>query len=132
MVPMINPDFSQEAGIAPGIYEAKIMSCEQRIGQKSGNPFLNWTLNVKGYKVFHSTPIGGPGAGLLKQLVRAAYSPGYDGGPINTDALLGKMIQVKLEKEQDGKYLRVVQVAALQDSFDAHEAPAPGWGWDQQ
>lgn len=126
MAPTINPDFSEESGLAPGIYPAKIIGVEQKVGKESGAPYLNWKLEVEGLWIYHSTPFSGRGAGLFKQLVHATVSPGYDGGPINTDMMVGKSLQVKLEKglNRDGsesKYMRVMEVKALEDSFDSFE-----------
>lgn len=129
-MPEIKPDFSEEMRLptAGNFYDAEIVGVEQRTGQQSGQPYLNWTLKLteSGMKLFYSTPIAGRGAGMFKHLVRCAYMPNYEDGAINTDVIIGRHLSVKLQKKidergQEGRYFEVAEIATPTDSFDSQE-----------
>lgn len=126
---LLQPDFSEEVtGPAPGLYRARIANVEQTFAKSSGNPMVKWKLEVAGpsstFTVWNTTMLAGRGVGFFRRFVEAV-EPSYDGGPIDTDTLIGKTVQVELidEYTQDGKktgYLRVKE--AFQDT-DATDFP---------
>jgi hypothetical protein len=127
MAPMISPDFTESTGLQPGLYIAHIRKGEQK-ESRNGNPYLNWVLEVdtghgKTILMFYATPFSGRGAGLFRTIVQAAHDSNYQSGTINTDLLINKPIQVRLEKETNpdgtqGKYMRVVEVLPVSDAYE--------------
>lgn len=102
-MPLITPDFSEVTeGVPPGVYSARITDCEQRTS-KTGNPYLNWKLELFGspgvnnQTIFHMTPVTGKGAFRLQELYKAATGEAIGKGkPFNTDMLISKEVQVTL------------------------------------
>lgn len=109
---LITPDFTEVTGEIPtGVYAARIKNCETKIAQTSGNPYLNWTLELFGNPtvnnrmVFLSTPVTGKGAFRLQELYKAAIGePLSDKQAFDTDSLISKEITVTLVpgKDKDG------------------------------
>lgn len=108
------PDFSEASGLQPGTYTAHIKSCTEKVSQ-GGNPYLSWVFDVdtgggRSMPVYYSTPYTGRGAGLFRALIQCVF-PNYVDSAVNTDSMIGKPIQVVLEREEGSKYLRVAEVA---------------------
>lgn len=127
MCPLITPDFEEKPQLPPGEYAAKIVGCEMKTSKK-GTPYLSFkfeTLDSRQW-VFTNTGLSGKGAQLFKAIVKAAYMPGYESGPIDTDKLLGRTLNVKCDFQvnpdgTEGKYVQVFDVAPFEDPFDAFE-----------
>src|SRR3954464_7955429 len=97
---LLNPDFSEEVKPpSPGIYRARVISAEQRLSKTSGDPMLNWKIEVAGhgqnFTVWHNTMLSGKGVSFLRRFIQA-IDPSYDGGQIDTDVLIGKTLTVDL------------------------------------
>lgn len=112
----VNPDFSEAIeGIEPGTYAATIDDVSEENAKETGTPFLKWTLKAKSldreFTVFHNTPVTGKGAGILKEFMKAAY-PEYEGGTFNARNVLGREVKLRMGKDQNSRYLRVVEVLA--------------------
>jgi hypothetical protein len=100
-----------------------------KTSQEKQTPYLNWkfeteTDDPKTNKqwVYLNHALSGKGAQILKELVRAARNAEYQTGPVNTDDLIGCVVEVQVEFgiNRDGtqsKYLNVVGVSPL-ESFD--------------
>lgn len=111
MAPLISPDFSQVVELKPGTYKARFTDCQTKQSAK-GDTYLNWKLEVfgnddtalNGKGFTHNTMVTGPGARNFRTLVRATVDANYEGGPIETDQILGKEVQVVLKqgKDRDG------------------------------
>ena len=113
---LIEPDFSEAVESLPaGEYPVRVVGCEQK-DSKAGNVYLNWTLEtfgksseqLNGRKVFHTTPITGKGAGILKAFVKAC---GMEvGGSFDTEELMGAELVVVLAVNPDRAYPEVKAV----------------------
>lgn len=119
---LLNPDFSQEVKPpAPGIYRARVVSVEQKLSKSSGDPMLNWKIEVAGhganFTVWHITMLSGRGVSFLRRFIQA-IDASYVSGPIDTDALIGRTLTVDLV--QDGKYLKIYEA-----SPDTETGPFP-------
>lgn len=121
MCPQINPDFSEALdSLPPGEYKVRVTDSELKTSQ-AGNEYLNWKLSTFGSDdsrmndrvIYHSTPISGKGAGILKQFLKAV---GVDptGGNFDTDMVHGKELAVVvIEDPQGGTFPRVKTVKAI-------------------
>lgn len=130
MAPMIDPTTEAGPQLAPGTYRAQILNCELKTG-KTGSRYLNWKFAVGSQWVFHTNGLTGKGAEVLKDIVRAAKYPDYEGGPINTDDLLGSFITITIDQgvNPDGspsQYMRVLEVAPDRAEFGEWEPGATG------
>lgn len=121
-MPEITPNFEEVADLKPGTYKARITDCGTKTSQK-GDMYLNWKLEVfgnddtrlNGKGFTHNTMITGPGARNFRTLVRATVDANYEGGPVNTDHILGKEVQVVLKqgKDRDGNPSDFPEVATI-------------------
>lgn len=128
MAPLITPDFSEAlefTALTPGTYKARIVGCETKQTQ-AGNTRLLWKLETFGSEktennnrtLWHSTPVSGKGAGILKSFVTAATGE-TPTGPFDTDKILGREIKVTVVDGKDYKtgeptgYAEVKAVAKL-------------------
>lgn len=109
-MPLITPDYSEAQSSQPipsGTYSARIKDCQEKVGKSSGNPYLNWKLEIfdsEKYNnriVFLMTMLSGAGAGKLRDLYEAATGLESDGKPFDTDQLLGKEVKVTLVEARD-------------------------------
>jgi len=124
----LTPDFSQavEMGaLPPGVHKVRVVGAEEKTSQ-AGNQYVSWKLETFGAEVsqlnnrvvFHSTPTTGKGAGILKSFLVAAMGE-LPGGSFDTDAVLGRELQVTTIEEIDRTtgektgYARVKSVAPL-------------------
>lgn len=105
-MPVLTPDYSEavELQVVPaGTYNARIVDAKPMTAKSTGNPYIKWELQIFGAtgdyqkfnnaKLWTNTMLTGRGAGMLKTFVKAV-NPEYDGGPVDTDACMGKGIQV--------------------------------------
>ncbi len=123
-MPLVTPDFSEVSEskpVPPGVYSARITDCESKTS-KAGNPMLNWKLELFGNPdinnriVFTSTMISGKGAFRLQELYKAATGEAIsDRSGFNTDALIGKEVQVTLVegRDQEGNVRSFPDVKAI-------------------
>jgi len=115
-MPMINPDFSEEVdnSLPNGEYGVRVVNVEQKIGKTSGNAYLNWTLETfgeksNGRKIFHSTPIGGKGVGILRQFLKVTGTTVQANGGFDTDETMGKELTVVIVTENDYPKVKAVK-----------------------
>lgn len=133
MAPLVTPDFTERSPLLPGVYKAKIISCEQKTSQK-GTPYLNWKFETQTENpatdrqwVYLSTTFSGKGAQIIKSLVKATVYPGYESGPVNTDELVSCMLKIHVDKSfnpdgTEGKYPQVVDVEPVdREAFDGFD-----------
>lgn len=136
MAPQLQPDFSEEVTPPPpGVYRARIVGAEMKTAKMSGNPMINWKLELAGpngtnFTSYHTTMLAGKGTGFLRRFMEAV-NPNYNGEAIDTDKLNGKTLQVKMVDEinqQTGQktgYLRVGDVSPDPDSSPFPESEIP-------
>ncbi len=114
-MPLIQPNYdeSEVHRLPAGRYLARILSCEQRTGKESGNPYLAWKLETvsgepakHGQWLYYNTPISGAGVFRLKELASAAIA-NYDGGPFDTDLAVGREVMIDVIYKPDSKYASV-------------------------
>src|SRR3990167_4475074 len=124
-MPNISPDYTEAEALHPGSYICQIISSEVKKSQK-GNPYVNWKLKTMpgGVIIFHSTPIAGRGAGMLKHFIHCAGDTSYEDGPYDTDILNGVYVSVTVYKniKPDGTespYPKVTKVEACDQSVSA-------------
>lgn len=101
-MPKVNPDFSEDqATLEPGVFLCKILTSEVKVGKSSGNPYVNWKLQVmpNGPWVFHSTPLEGRGSGMFKHMVHCAGDKDYNEGEYDTDELKDRLVSMDLDTE---------------------------------
>lgn len=127
---IIQPNFEEQQGVPPGIYRARFASCEQKTGKTSGKPYLNWKLviehsnpNIHGQWVFLMTGLTGKGATIIREIVRATIDENYESGPIDTDAINGFPVEIRVEQgfNQDGsvsKYPAVTEIMPVSDAAE--------------
>jgi hypothetical protein len=121
-MPEILPDFSEVVEIAKGSYHARLAGVLSKQSQK-GDHMLQWELvivdnadpRLNGKKLKYTTMTSGPGARNFKQLVRATINPTYDGGSVDTDNLLGKIIEIVVKdgKDKEGHPTGFPEVATV-------------------
>ena len=105
------PDFSEAletTQIPPGVYKVRVDSWEAKESKTSGKPYLNWKLVIFGAEgdlhkqnnrpVFLITMLQGPGAGVLKDFLKATLGelPAFEQGWQNQ--CIGKELTVTLTK----------------------------------
>lgn len=109
MCPQINPDFSEVVEITPGEYPARITGSEVKMTQKQ-EPMAQWELTlfgatderVNGRSLRHRTMCVGRGAGMLKQLIKAATGEDLaPGQTFDTEALHGREVLLVVGKGKD-------------------------------
>lgn len=134
MAPMIEPDFTEQPPLE-GTFNARITDCVQKTSA-AGNAYLAWTFTLEdpaanGRKAWLNTTLSGYGAQLMKKVIQAVY-PQYDGGPFDTDSLIGRAVAVNVGpgKNRDGspsQYLNVSDVFPSNDvGFDEFPAGQTG------
>lgn len=128
MAPQISPDFSEAVefvALPPGVHKVRVVACENKTSN-AGNPYLKWKLEtfgaevreLNGRPIWHTTPIMGKGAGILRAFLTAA-NPAYTGGAFEPEEYYGRELQVVTEKDidqrtgEDTGYARVKSVAKL-------------------
>lgn len=94
---LVNPDFSEtQDPLTAGEYPVRVTGVDQKTSQK-GAPYLRWELTTfnsadsknDGRKVWHTTMLAGPGAGMLKGFYKVCTGEDLDGN-FDTEQLLGK------------------------------------------
>jgi hypothetical protein len=101
---MINPNFSQEQSyqpLDPGMYNFKIVACEQGVSNKSQNKYVKWELEeIKSkYKLNYVTMIEGTAVGMFRHFVKSAGIENYDDTAIDEAEILGNLISCKVDNE---------------------------------
>lgn len=122
-MPVIEPDFSEAAGLKPGQYIARIAGSEILTGKISGNPYIKWTLTTvdneipadNNQVVYHTTPHVGKGAAFFRRFVEAVTGEplGEAIASFNTDDLHGRSVLVTLVEETGSDWLKVKAVARV-------------------
>lgn len=128
MCPEITPDFTEALEAIPeGEYAARVTEVEVKTsGDKSKNPgskYLNWKLEtfgknddkLNGRTIYHTTPLSGKGAGILKAFFKAV---GVDtSGSLDTDIIMGRELVVVLKyQDPDDAFPRVKTVKSYDSS----------------
>lgn len=119
MCPQISVDFTEaaEGTLPPGDYPVRIVDSTVRESKTSGNPYINWTLEtfgksedkLNGRKVFHSTPVTGKGAGILRQFL-SAMGESTDIQQLETTDLHGRELVVVIVEDKESTYPKVKTV----------------------
>ena len=101
-MPKVQPNFNDLFKPEPGEYLCKIEQTEIKVGRNSGTQYVSWKLKTQpgNATIFYNTPVEGRGAGLFKHMVHCAGDRGYDGGEYDTDSLIGQMVFMKLDVEE--------------------------------
>jgi hypothetical protein len=121
----ISVDLSEaiDLTVVPGVYPARITGAEVKAAKNGGN-YIKWEMTIFGatgelerfnnHKVWHNTMTSGKGAGMLKTLVKAATQAELSGS-LDTDALLGKEVNLTLVegKDQNGQPSGYPEVKAV-------------------
>lgn len=98
--------------LSAGVYAARIIAAEGRVGKTSGNPYINWQLEtfgspeVNGKRVFHMTPTSGGWVTKLAELHKAATGEDIDkkAKQYDPEMLVGKEVTITLTtREYQGK-----------------------------
>ena len=123
---LIEPDFSEvKDSVGAGIYKVRIVghSVDKWTGKdgKKDTPYINWIMETfeeaesknNGRKVFHKTPISGPGAFRLKDFYKAAMGEEL-GGSFDPSMLYGRTLELTIGQQKDKpEYTEVKAVKAL-------------------
>ena len=113
----IQPDFSESLDSLPaGEYPTRVTDCAVKTS-KEGNQYLNWTLEtfgktddrMNGRKIFHSTPIRGRGAGILKSFIKATTGQ-TEITNFDTEDYMGKELVVVLVENPNSDFPQVKSV----------------------
>ena len=140
---IINPDFTELPKLPAGHYRARIVGCKPGVSQ-NGTPYMTWkfetvTNNAVTNRrwVFLSTTFKGQGAQLLKQMVRAAYDPSYEQGPIDTTHLMNREVMITVERitNRDGseqKYPQVMDISPVDANENFSDARVYGHDYGGQ
>jgi hypothetical protein len=112
---MIDADFSEALDKVPaGEYAVRVVDSELK-DSKAGNKYLSWTLEtfgkdddkLNGRKIWHTTPISGAGAGILRQFLTAMGIEATD--RLDTDEVHGRELVVVVAEDKEG-YMKVKSV----------------------
>lgn len=122
----VKPDFSQVTDrVGEGIYKARVVDSKVDQWQgKEGKPnttYIAWTLETfdeaeqknNGRKIFHRTPIEGPGAFRLQDFYRAAMGEDCAGG-FDRTMLHGRELEVTVGTQKDNpQYIEIKAVRPI-------------------
>lgn len=106
---LVTPDFSEtQDPIQPGEYQVRVSGVEQR-ESKSGTPYLRWELTTfgsedpknDGRKMWHTTMLAGPGAGMLRQFYKVCTGEKLEGS-FDTEQLFGKEFTAIVDLDDRG------------------------------
>jgi len=122
----VKPDFSQVTDrVGEGVYKTRIV--DSKVGQWEGRDgkrpttYINWTLETfdeaeeknNGRRIFHRTPIEGPGAFRLQDFYRAATGMDCSGG-FDRTSLHGQEVEVTVGVQKDNpQYIEVKSVKSI-------------------
>lgn len=111
---LVTPNFNEvQDSVGEGIYKVRIV--DSKLDAWAGNDkrpqplrYINWTLETfneeeeknNGRKIFHKTPIEGPGAYKLQAFYKAATGQECK-GPFDKTALHGQEIEVTVGPQKD-------------------------------
>ncbi len=123
---LVMPNFDQvQDAIAPGIYQARIIDSkiDKWVG-KDGKPdtaIIVWTLETfneadednNGRKIFHRTPIEGPGAFRLKDFYLAAVGVECTGSFDPTWLYSAEVELTMAQQKKNPEYLEVKAVRGI-------------------
>lgn len=123
---LVTPNFDQvQDQVGEGIYKTRII--DAKTGQwegKDGKPpttYINWTLETfaeteeknNGRRIFHRTPIEGPGAFRLQAFYKAAMREECSGA-FDPAMLFGKEVEVTYAPQKNNpEYMEVKAVKAI-------------------
>jgi hypothetical protein len=102
---MIKPNFSEEQSfkmLEPGIYNFKILGCEQGTSSKSNHQYVKWELEeVKSrQKVNYVTMIEGRAVGMFRHFIKSAGIENYDDSDIDEAEVIGNFVSCKIKHKQ--------------------------------
>lgn len=126
MSQLIVPDFTDvKDAVEPGVYKARIVShkVDQWAGKegKKDTPYIQWVMETfeeaeeknNGRKIFHNTPIAGPGAFRLQQFFKGAMGEELR-GEFDPTMLYGKQVELTIAPQKDKpEYTEVKAVKAI-------------------
>lgn len=111
---LVQPDFSQvQDRVSEGIYKARIVDSKvDSWAGKEGKPpttYINWTLETfgevedknNGRRIFHRTPIEGPGAFRLQDFYRAAMSEDCPPTGFDRTMLYSREVEVTVRPQKN-------------------------------
>jgi hypothetical protein len=125
---LIQPDFSEvKDNVEAGAYKARVVDAkiDQWAGKEGKNPtsYINWTLETygeaeaknNGRKIFHKTPINGPGAFRLKEFYKAAIGEECPASGFDMAMLFGKEVELTVVdgKNKAGELTGYTEVKAV-------------------
>lgn len=122
-IALVTPDFTQvQDRVDEGIYKARVVDSKVDTWQgKEGKPnttYIAWTLETfaeaedknNGRKIFHRTPIEGPGAFRLQDFYRAAMGEDCSGA-FDRTMLHGRELEVTIAKQKNDPQFTEVKSA---------------------
>lgn len=124
---LIVPDFTEvKDNVTPGVYKARIVDSkvDQWAGKEGKAPtvYINWTLETygeqdeknNGRKIFHKTPINGPGAFRLREFYKAAMGEECQGA-FDRTMLHSREVEVTIVdgKDKQGQLTGYTEVKAV-------------------
>lgn len=126
---LVTPDFSQVSDrVGEGIYKARIVDSKPDVWKgkdgKKDTSVLAWTLETfgeaetknNGRKIFHRTPIEGPGAFRLQDFYRAAMGEEC-GSSFDRTMLYGRELEVTVGPQKDKpEYMEIKAVRPITHS----------------
>lgn len=131
---LIVPDFSEvQDQVSPGIYKVRIVDSKMdKWTGKEGKPdttLVVWTAETygeaeeknNGRKIFHRTPIQGPGAFRLQQFYKAAMGEDLQGG-FDRLMLHGREVEVTIVdgKDKQGQLTGYTEIKAVKPVKASH------------
>lgn len=119
----VTPDFTKvQDRVEPGIFKTRIVDSKVDTWEgKDGKPnttYIGWTLETfaeadeknNGRKIFHNTPIEGPGAFRLQDFYKAAMGEDCSGG-FDRTMLHGRELEVTIGKQKNNPEYTEVKAA---------------------
>lgn len=124
---LITPDFSETKDrVEAGVYKVRVVGSKvDQWAGKDGKPptvYIGWTLETfgeveeknNGRKIFHNTPINGPGAFRLKDFYKAAMGEEC-AGAFDREMLLSKEVEITVVdgKDKQGALTGYTEIKAV-------------------
>lgn len=109
MCPLIETDFSEAVDKLPtGEYAVRVVGSEVKTGKTSNEPYISWTLetfgrdndSLNGRKIWHTTPVRGKGAGILRSFLTAVGVEVKD--QFDTTDIHGNELIVSIAEDDQG------------------------------
>lgn len=125
---LVTPDFSEAIKpVEAGDYPVRVSGFKNGKSQKSGDPYINWSLEIvggeqAGRKFSYFTMLAGKGSGNLLRFLELCIE-GYAGGPFDPEAIVGsRMVATIAPEEYNGQTsMKVKEVSAAESFEDSHD-----------